>query len=95
LGWAAGILLAPYQSERISFQDYAKLLAAFATGFIVSKADRTFEVWIDQAKTRQLFDEQLSFRLMVFGASFMVAMVTTYVGRKYFRFGPDAEKPGE
>ena len=95
IGWGGGILLAPYQSERAVFKEYSKLVAAFLTGFVVSKADRVFELWIEKNKDHTLFEEQLGLRLMIGLTSFMLALVTTYVARKYLRFGPDAERPSE
>ena len=92
IGWGAGILATPYQSEKSVFKEYSRLLAAFVTGFIVSKADRIFELWIDRSKEHG-FEEQPWSRLMIGLAAFVLALVTTYVARKYVSFGPGAENP--
>jgi hypothetical protein len=93
MGWPVGILLSPYQTEQTIFKEYGRVVAAFVTGFLVSKADRVFEVWIERNRGHALFDEQLASRWMVGLTSFMLAMVVTYVVRKYFRWGPNAQRP--
>jgi hypothetical protein len=94
VGWPVGILLSPYQSEQNVFREYGKVVAAFVTGFLVSKADRVFELWIERSRGHVLFDEQLAYRWMIGLTSSMLALVVTYVARKYVRFGPNAEPPG-
>lgn len=94
IGWGIGILTAPYQSEQTVFKEYSRILAAFVTGFLVSKADRIFELWIDKSKAAG-FEEQLWMRLMVGLTGFVLAVVTTYVARRYLSFGPGAETHSE
>ncbi len=50
VGWAAGILAAPYESERRRFKKIGGVVAAFITGFAVSKVDSIFALWIDPAR---------------------------------------------
>jgi len=95
IGWPIGVLLSPYQSEQTVFKEYGKIALAFITGFLVSKGDRVFDSWIDRNKGHALFDEQLAARWMMGLAGFMLAMVLTYVTRKYVRFGPGADPIGK
>lgn len=92
-GWGAGILLAPYQSEQDRFREYIKLVSAFVTGYVVSKVDRLFELWFDPARGLLILNPVFAHRVLVCISSFLLAAVSTYVGRKYLSFGPDAEKP--
>jgi hypothetical protein len=92
IGWAAGILLSPYQSETQRFKEYLRLSAAFLTGYAVSKADRVFELLIDPAHGLLLLQPIIAARTIVAINSFFLAMVLTYVSRKYVSFGPGAER---
>jgi len=45
-----GILLSPYSpKERGRFQDYAKAFGAFASGYLLSKADKDLETLLSPA----------------------------------------------
>ncbi|HWY23264.1 MAG TPA: hypothetical protein VNX26_18700 [Candidatus Acidoferrum sp.] len=92
-GWAAGILLAPYQSEQDRFREYVKLASAFITGYGVSKLDRLFELWTDPSRGSLILTRTFAVRVLVCITSFLLAAVTTYVSRKYISFGPNAEQP--
>ena len=46
LGWGVGVLLSPFEREKSVFQGYGKAATAFATGFLVSKLDRIFELLV-------------------------------------------------
>jgi hypothetical protein len=92
-GWAAGLLLAPYQSEQVRFREYAKLVSVFITGYAVSKVDRLFELWFDPAHGPLLLNSIIAHRMLICITSFLLAAVTTYVVRKYFSWGPDSEQP--
>lgn len=91
-GWAAGILLAPYQSEDARFREYAKLISVFLTGYVVSKIDRLFELWFDPEHGPLLLRPLVAHRILLGITSFLLAAVWTYVARKYFSWGPGSEK---
>lgn len=92
-GWAIGILLAPYQSERDRFREYVKVASAFITGYGVSKLDRLFDLWTDPVRGSLILSQAFAYRGLLCITSFLLAAVTTYVSRKYVSFGPDAEQP--
>lgn len=48
LGWAIGILLAPYPEERKRFQRLSKGIAGFLTGYVAAKIDRVFDLLTDK-----------------------------------------------
>lgn len=93
VGWAVGILLSPYQSEQDRFKEYLRLSAAFLTGYAVSKADRIFELLIDPARGPLLIQPIVAHRVLLCLTSFFLAMVLTYVFRKYLSFGDGSEQP--
>jgi hypothetical protein len=92
-GWATGILLAPYQSEKDRFREYVKVVSAFITGYGVSKLDRLFDLWTDPVRGSLILTQIFAHRALVCITSFLLAAVTTYVSRKYVSFGPGAEQP--
>lgn len=92
-GWAAGILLAPYQSEQDRFREYVKIASAFITGYGVSKLDRLFELWLDPNRGLVILSQAFAHRVLICITSFLLAAVCTYVSRKYLSFGPNAEQP--
>jgi energy-coupling factor transporter transmembrane protein EcfT len=92
-GWAAGILLAPYQSEKERFREYVKVGSAFITGYGVSKLDRLFELWVDPARGALILSQAFAHRALICISGFLLATVSTYVIRKYLSFGPGAEQP--
>jgi hypothetical protein len=91
-GWAAGILLAPYQSEQDRFREYVKVASAFITGYGVSKLDRLFELWVDPAHGLLILSQAFAHRVLICVTSFLLPAASTYVGRKYLSFGPHAEQ---
>jgi hypothetical protein len=92
-GWAAGLLLAPYESEQERFREYAKLVSVFLTGYLVSKIDRLVELWFDPDHGPMLLRPLVAHRLLLCITSFLLAAVWTYVARKYFSFGAGSEQP--
>jgi len=94
-GWAAGLLLAPYESEQERFREYAKLISVFMTGYLVSKVDRLIELWFDPEHGPILLRPMFAHRMLLCITSFLLAAVWTYVARKYFSFGPGSEQPSK
>ncbi|HKV24660.1 MAG TPA: hypothetical protein VJN93_08730 [Candidatus Acidoferrum sp.] len=92
-GWGAGILFAPYQSEQERFKEYAKVISAFLSGYLVSKLDHLIELWFNVEYGPLVLRPNFAFRMMVGITAFLLAAVSTYVARKYLSFGPDAEQP--
>ncbi|MEH6434465.1 hypothetical protein [Massilia sp. DD77] len=81
LGWAAGILIAPYsRDEQRQFSTLAKSVTAFGSGYLLGKLDQIF---------KRLFDHEFElnslygFRLLAGGSAFVLAAIITYVHRRY------------
>jgi hypothetical protein len=80
-GWLAGILLSPYDPKEVSaFPRYAAAVSAFASGYLVSKADRVLE---ELLKPEFLFSPVAGFRLLAGVSAFAIALIITYVYRAY------------
>jgi hypothetical protein len=90
----AGYCFPLIRPKRAVFHEYGKVAVAFITGFLLSKVDRVFELWIERSRGHDLFCDQLVARWAIAIASFLLAMTVTYVVRKYVRFGPNAEPSG-
>ena len=62
-------------------------------GYIVSKADRVLELLVDPVRGPLLLQPIIAHRVLACMTGFFLAMVGTYVWRKYLSFGPDSEQP--
>ncbi len=79
-GWAAGILLAPYQSEQLRFREYVKIASAFITGYGVSKLDRLFELWLDPNRGLMILSQAFAHRTLICITSFLWAVLSPAFG---------------
>ena len=93
MGWASGILLAPYESERKAFQRYSKAVAGFISGFLLAKADRVFELYMDEKHRELLVDPVIGQRAGVLLAAFFTTAITVFLARTYWQ--QDGEEPDE
>ena len=80
VGWLLGIFISPYAGEAAHFKELGAAVAAFLSGYIISKADG--------AVTKLLSADQVirpisGFRIMAGLASLVLALIMTYVGRSY------------
>jgi hypothetical protein len=86
LGWAVGILLAPYPEEQKRFQRLSKGIAGFLTGYVAAKIDRVFDLLIDKAGGMPLILNLRVVRsLSIAIACLVLASVTVFVARTYFQ----------
>lgn len=92
-GWALGILAAPYESEQQRFREYAKLIAAFVTGWAVTKIDHFFDLLFDPARGPLVLNAIVGSRILLGLTCFLLVATITYVVRKYVSFGPGSEQP--
>jgi hypothetical protein len=85
LGWAVGILLAPYPEEQKRFQRLSKGIAVFLGGYVAAKLDRVFDLLVDKTGGGPLiFNLRVVRSLSVGIACLLVASVTVFVARTYF-----------
>jgi len=87
LGWAVGILLAPYPEEQKRFQRLSKGIAGFLGGYVAAKIDRVFDLLMDKSSgsTPLILNLRVVRSLSVAAACLVVASVTVFVGRTYFQ----------
>ena len=86
LGWAIGILLAPYDEEQKRFQRLSKGIAGFLAGYVAAKTDRIFELLIDKTGGGPLIFNLRVVRSLSMGvACLLVACVTVFVARTYWQ----------
>jgi hypothetical protein len=80
-GWLAGVLLSPYNGkEKGLFPSYAAAVSTFASGYLISKADRVLE---ELLKPDVLFSPVAGFRLISAVSIFAVTLLITYIYRVY------------
>jgi len=86
LGWAVGILLAPYPEEQKRFQRLSKGIAGFLGGYVAAKLDRIFDLLMDKSGGGPLILNVRVVRGLSVGiACLLVASVTVFVARTYFQ----------
>lgn len=85
LGWLMGVLLSPYKQEKELFEGYGKSIAAFITGFLVSKVDRIFELFMTKSgESGPALLQEANWRPLVFGfSSLLLVLLYTFTCRHY------------
>jgi len=80
-GWLARVLVSPDDpTEARTFPQYAGAISAFASGYLVSKADRVLEQILDP---ETLFSPVAAFRILAAVSTFAITLLITYVYRVY------------
>ena len=88
VGHVLGFFASPYnQGEKTAFSDYGKAIAAFVTGFLLSKLDRLLEVVVDPENLRP--NSIYGARALIFIIAMATATITTYVFRMHWEDGQD------
>jgi len=83
-GWAAGILLAPYEEEQKRFQKLSKGVSGFIAGFAAGKIDRIFDLAVDEHKhTALILDPYFSRPVWIAIACFLLTAIAVFVTRSY------------
>lgn len=86
LGWAVGILLAPYAEEQKRFQRLSKGIAGFLGGYVAAKLDRVFDLLLDKtAGVPLILDIRVVRSFSVAIACLLVASLTVFVARTYWQ----------
>ena len=96
LGWAAGILLAPYKEEESKFRRLSKIAAAFISGYAAGKIDRIFELLTDKTSGKPpILDPQVFRPILMAITAFVVTGITVFVARCYSRSSEDKNAGSE
>jgi hypothetical protein len=81
LGWLAGVIVSPYdKSENKVFPKYVAAVSTFASGYLVSKADRVLDALL---KPEFIASATGAFRICGGISAIVVAMLITYIYRAY------------
>jgi hypothetical protein len=84
VGFATGILSAPYGGEERRFKEYSRIASGFLTGFLVSKVDQVFNLAMEEKRGPLILNEVFVRRLMIGVCSFFFAMIGVFLARRYF-----------
>ena len=88
VGNVLGLLASPYnRGERTSFSDYAKALATFVTGFLLSKLDKLLGVAADPDMLAR--HPIYGARVLVFLVAAVTGAIITYTFRAYYEGSDD------
>jgi len=93
LGWLLGIMLSPFEPEKALFAGYAKAASAFATGFLVSKLDRVFELIIGKSANDQsrLLSTEVWRHIVFFVCGLLLMTIYVFTCRHYGQRASAAE----
>ncbi|HKW96421.1 MAG TPA: hypothetical protein VJN43_01760 [Bryobacteraceae bacterium] len=83
-GWATGILLAPYEEEQRRFGKLSKAISGFIAGFAAGKADRIFDLAVDERTHGALIlDAHFTRPFFIAIACFLLTIIAVFVSRTY------------
>ncbi|MER9489678.1 hypothetical protein NKI50_27530 [Mesorhizobium sp. M0563] len=85
MGWAAGICVTPYTIwEQTRLNGIGKLIAGLATGYLVAKLDRVFDILLPKTlDNATLVSTGVLSHFAVWLTMFIAVAVVTYVTRSY------------
>jgi len=93
LGWLSGILIAPLNAnEQRKFGELSKIISGFVTGYLLSKIDPLITALLAiDTKTgiAALAQRDVSVRLLVALASYLIAVLMVFCARAYWSPKPD------
>ena|SRR5262245_22480587 len=72
VGWVFGVLISPLPGEKEQFQQYAKAVAVFFSGYLLAKIDRIITELLKPAQVLELLP---AFRILGFIVCFVVCML--------------------
>jgi hypothetical protein len=88
VGNILGFFASPYnQGEKAAFSEYGKAIAAFVTGFLLSKFDKLLEVVANPENLKQ--NPDYGARALIFVIALATATVSTYVFRMHWESAQD------
>ena len=81
VGWITGIILTPYNpKEREAFSGYMRAISVFISGYLLGKIDPL----VTNIFGLHFYEDRLqAFRMIVFLAEFLIALVVTFTYRQY------------
>jgi hypothetical protein len=91
IGWALGILLAPYPEEAKKFNRWSKGLFGFLGGVAFTKVSDAFAT-LSASDESLLWNEPLIRRVLVAFATLLVTTIVVFVARSYPDYDEEAEE---
>lgn len=85
IGWACGILLAPYEEEAAKFSSWSKGLYGVITGYIASRVEQAIAALPAAQKRTLLFDSVFIRRFVIAGICTLATTVGVFVARTYWQ----------
>jgi predicted secreted protein len=80
-GWLLGVVASPYNNpEAKRFASYTKVISAIVSGYVLGKLDRVIERAVESDQFPSAIE---SFRMMLFVAALIVAVLVTHAYRSY------------
>ena len=82
LGWLCGTFITPYNNKESEYvSSFTKLASVFVSGYVIGKMDRIIEHFLNPGF---FFGTLSAFRTMSFLATFVIALMLTYIYRQYY-----------
>ncbi len=82
LGWAVGVLLAPYDNEKKKFDNWSKALLGFVGGYGLTKIEAVLAGMPTKTKDT-LFDMIVFRRFWIAAVGFLITAIVVFVFRSY------------
>ena len=93
-GWAVGMFFSPFdQVDLDRFRYVGKSVAAFISGYVLSKIDTPLNNFLKNVEAR--WDGDLSVRFALFASSFLLAALVVFITRAYAPAKVDPKKKAE
>ncbi len=88
IGWALGILLAPYPNEKTKFQGWSKALTGFIGGITLVKLEHLLNGMSDDNK-KALLETVVLRRFIIGGVALLTTAIIVFVYRAYHVADPE------
>jgi hypothetical protein len=84
LGWATGILIAPYPEEERRFASMSKTVFGFAAGLLVANIDRLFALFANENATTSVGKDSVGMDVVLAICCFTLVTIAVFVFRTYW-----------
>jgi hypothetical protein len=88
IGWAAGIVLSPYENETKKFNGWSKTLAGFFGGYGLTKLEYLLGN-LSEKQRNALLDIVVLRRIWIGIFSFLITAIVVFVFRNYYEVDPN------
>lgn len=92
IGWACGILLAPYEEEASKFSSWSKGLYGLVTGYFASRVEQAVSALPAAQKNALLVDGPFVRRFIIAGICALATTAGVFVARTYWQLEERQER---